>query len=185
MERIMVVDDEKSMRDFLSIMLEKEGYTVSIASDGTEAKHLIETDLVDLVVADIKMPEINGIELLEYIRQVSPETIVIMITAYASTETAIQALKLGAYDYISKPFNVDEIKIIIEKALEKKRLKEENIYLKKELQLRERQYFDSIVGKNKKMVALYRLIEQIAPTNTTVLICGESGTGKELIARAI
>ncbi|TKJ33162.1 Fis family transcriptional regulator [bacterium (candidate division B38) B3_B38] len=185
MERIMVVDDEKSMRDFLSIMLEKEGYTVSAAKDGTEAKGLIDGELIDLVIADIKMPETNGIELLEYIRQVSPETIVIMITAYASTETAIQALKLGAYDYITKPFNVDEIRIIIEKALEKKRLKEENIYLKKELQLRERQYFDSIVGKNKKMVALYRLIEQIAPTNTTVLICGESGTGKELIARAI
>ena len=185
MERILVVDDEKSMCDFLSIMLKKEGYAVATARDGSQAKNIIDKELIDLTIADIRMPDISGIELLEYIRQVSPETIVIMITAYASTETAIQALKLGAYDYITKPFNVDEIKIIIEKALEKKRLKEENIYLKKELQLREKHRFGSIVGKNKKMVALYRLVEQIAPTSTTVLISGESGTGKELIARAI
>jgi len=184
-EKILVVDDEKSMCDFLSIMLDKEGYAVATAKDGTQAKRIIDKELIDLVITDIRMPDISGIELLGYIRQVSPETIVIMITAYASTKTAIQALKLGAYDYITKPFNVDEIKIIIEKALEKKRLKEENIYLKRELQLREKHQFDSIVGKNKQMVAIYRLIEQIAPTNTTVLVYGESGTGKELVARAI
>jgi two-component system response regulator PilR (NtrC family) len=183
MNQILIVDDEQSMLDFLTLMLQKEGYDIITANDGAKAKEFIKKEKLDLIISDIKMPDIDGIELLKYIKEINPGATVILITAYASTKTAIQALKLGAYDYISKPFDIDELKIIIEKALEKKRLTEEVSYLKRELA--EKHSFANIIGKSKKMKELFQIIEKVASSNATVLIAGESGTGKELVAQAI
>src|SRR4030066_1050000 len=182
-DKILVADDEQSMREFLDIMLKKEGYKVSLASNGEEVGKLVENDLFDLVLLDIRMPKLDGIAALKKIKASSPETIVIMITAYASADTAIKAMKEGAYDYITKPFKVDEIKLIIKNALEKKNLQKENLLLKQVV--RDRYRFGSIIGQSPKMLNLYDLLEKIAPTKTNILITGESGTGKELVAKAI
>jgi two-component system response regulator PilR (NtrC family) len=182
-DRILVADDEQSMREFLDIMLKKEGYKVSLASNGEEVLKLIDKDLFDLILLDIRMPKLDGIGVLKKIKTASPETIVIMITAYASADTAIKAMKEGAYDYITKPFKVDEIKLIIKNALEKKNLQKENLLLKQVV--RDRYRFGSIIGQSSKMLSLYDLLEKIAPTKTNILITGESGTGKELAAKAI
>jgi len=182
-ERILVVDDEKSMRDFLEILLTKNGYSVKVASSGTDAIRLIEGSDYDLVISDIRMPEMSGLELLRRIKSVQPETIVIMITAYASTQQAVEAMKEGAYDYLTKPFKVDEIKIILKNALDKRRLERENLQLKREL--KDKYQFGNIIGSSPEMVKIYRLIERVALTRTNILISGESGTGKELVARAI
>lgn len=183
MSRILIVDDEQSMLDFLSLMLKREGYEIITANSGQKAREIIKKEKVDLIISDIKMPDIDGIELLKIIKEIIPDANVILITAYASTQTAIQALKLGAYDYISKPFDIDELNIIIEKALEKKRLTEEVSYLKRELE--EKHSFANIIGKSKMMKELFQIIEKVAVSNATVLIYGESGTGKELVARAL
>ncbi len=180
---MIVADDEQSMREFLDIMLKREGYKVSTASNGEEVLKLVEKDIFDLVLMDIRMPKMDGISALKKIKTLSPETIVIMITAYASTDTAIQAMKEGAYDYITKPFKIDEIKLIIKNALEKKSLQKENLLLKKAVT--ERYIFQNIIGQSPKMLALYNLLEKVAPTKTNILITGESGTGKELVAKAI
>jgi two-component system, NtrC family, response regulator PilR len=182
-DKILVADDEQSMREFLDIMLKKEGYKVSLASNGEEVVKLIDNDLFDLVLLDIRMPKLDGISALKKIKANSPETIVIMITAYASADTAIKAMKEGAYDYITKPFRVEEIKLIIKNALEKKNLQKENILLKQVV--RDRYHFGNIIGQSPKMVALYDLLEKVSPTKTNILITGESGTGKELVAKAI
>jgi len=144
---------------------------------------LVENDLFDLVLLDIRMPKLDGISALKKIKANTPETIVIMITAYASADTAIKAMKEGAYDYITKPFKVDEIKLIIKNALEKKNLQKENILLKQAV--RDRFHFGNIIGQSPKMVALYDLLEKVSPTKTNILVTGESGTGKELVAKAI
>jgi two-component system response regulator PilR (NtrC family) len=182
-DKILVVDDEQSMREFLDIMLKKEGYKVSLASNGDEVLKYIDKDIFDLVLLDIRMPKMDGIAVLKKIKSTSPETVVIMITAYASADTAIKAMKEGAYDYITKPFKVDEIKLIIKNALEKKHLQKEKVLLKRVV--RDRYVFDNIIGQSPKMLALYDLLEKVAPTKTNVLITGESGTGKELVAKAI
>ena len=182
-DKILVADDEQSMREFLDIMLKKEGYKVSLASNGEEVVKLVDNDLFDLVLLDIRMPKLDGISALKKIKSTSPETIVIMITAYASADTAIKAMKEGAYDYITKPFKVEEIKLIINNALEKKNLQKENILLKQVV--RDRYHFGNIIGQSSKMVALYDLLEKVSPTKTNILITGESGTGKELVAKAI
>ena len=182
-DKILVADDEQSMREFLDIMLKKEGYKVSLASNGEEVLKLTEKDIFDLVLMDIRMPKLDGISALKKIKAISPETIVIMITAYASADTAIKAMKEGAYDYITKPFKVEEIKLIIKNALEKKNLQKENILLKQVV--RDRYHFENIIGQSSKMLALYDLLEKVAPTKTNILITGESGTGKELAAKAI
>jgi two-component system response regulator PilR (NtrC family) len=182
-DKILVADDEQSMREFLDIMLKKEGYKVSLASNGEEVTKLVENDLFDLVLLDIRMPKLDGISALKKIKANTPETIVIMITAYASADTAIKAMKEGAYDYITKPFKVEEIKLIIKNALEKKNLQKENILLKQAV--RDRFHFGNIIGQSLKMVALYDLLEKVSPTKTNILITGESGTGKELVAKAI
>jgi len=182
-DKILVADDEQSMREFLDIMLKKEGYKVSLASNGEEVLKLAERDIFDLILMDIRMPKLDGIAVLKKIKALSPETIVIMITAYASTDTAIRAMKEGAYDYVTKPFKVDEIKLIIRNALEKKNLQKENILLKQVV--RDRYHFDNILGQSPKMLALYDLLEKVGPTKTNILIAGESGTGKELVAKAI
>jgi len=183
MNKILVVDDEQSMRDFLSIMLKKEGYDVVAAENGTDALKAVQNEIFDLVITDARMPQIDGIEVLRTVKEVSPETVVIMITAYASTETAVEAMKLGAYDYITKPFKVDEIKLIIQKALEKRSLRKENILLKREIE--SRIGFENFIGKSVPMQKIFTLIRQVADTSSTVLISGESGTGKELVAKAI
>jgi len=182
-DRILVADDEQSMREFLDIMLKKEGYKVSLASNGEEVINLIDNDLFDLVLLDIRMPKLDGISALKRIKSISPETIVIMITAYASADTAIKAMKEGAYDYITKPFKVEEIKLIIRNALEKITLQKENILLKQVV--RTRYHFGNIIGQSPKMLTLYDLLEKVSPTKTNILIAGESGTGKELVAKAI
>jgi two-component system response regulator PilR (NtrC family) len=182
-DRILVADDEQSMREFLDIMLKKEGYKVSLASNGEEVVKTVDNDLFDLVLLDIRMPKLDGISALKKIKAISPETIVIMITAYASADTAIKAMKEGAYDYITKPFKVEEIKLIIKNALEKKNLQKENILLKQVV--RDRFHFGNIIGQSSKMLTLYDLLEKVSPTKTNILITGESGTGKELVAKAI
>ena len=182
-DKLLVADDEQSMREFLDIMLKKEGYRVSLASNGEEVLKLAERDIFDLILMDIRMPKLDGIAVLKKIKALSPETVVIMITAYASADTAIRAMKEGAYDYVTKPFKVDEIKLIIRNALEKKNLQKENILLKQVV--RDRYHFDNILGQSPKMLALYDLLEKVGPTKTNILIAGESGTGKELVAKAI
>ena len=181
--RILVVDDEQSMRNFLEIMLRREGYVVDLAANGDEAVGFIEKKIYDLVITDIIMPGPSGTEILKKVKEVNPATIVIMITAYASTESAVEAMKEGAYDYITKPFNVDEIKVIISNALEKGRLEKENILLKRELG---KEYsYENIIGTSPAMQKTFDLIGRVSATKTNVLISGESGTGKELVARAI
>jgi two-component system response regulator PilR (NtrC family) len=182
-DKILVVDDEQSMREFLEIMLKKEDYKVSLASNGEEVLKLLERDLFDLVLLDVRMPRMDGIAVLKKIKALSPETVVIMITAYASHDTAVRAMKEGAYDYITKPFKIDEIKLIIKNALERKNLQKENSLLKQVV--RERYHFDNIIGQSPKMLALYDLLERVSPTKTNILVTGESGTGKELVAKAI
>ncbi|NWF92368.1 MAG: sigma-54-dependent Fis family transcriptional regulator [Syntrophaceae bacterium] len=182
-EKILVADDEQSMREFLDIMLRKEGYKVSLASNGEEVLRLVEKDIFDLALLDIRMPRLDGISTLKKVKEISPETIAIMITAYASADTAIKAMKEGAYDYITKPFKVEEIKLVIKNALERKNLQKENILLKEVV--KDRYHFENIIGQSPKMLELYRLLEKVAPTKTNILITGESGTGKELVAKAI
>ncbi len=171
------------MREFLEIMLRKEGYEVACARDGKEALNRLEARPYDLVLSDIRMPGADGMEVLNRAKELNPGTIVIMITAYGSTESAVEAMKRGAYDYITKPFQVDEIKLIIGKALEKKALEEENILLRKEL--KSKYQFGNLVGSSPEMLKVYDLIQRVTDTKANILISGESGTGKELVAKAV
>ena len=181
--RLLVVDDEESLAEFLRLLFEKEGYDVLTANSVGEARTQLEGRTFDLVLCDILMPDGNGLELLKEIKSESPHTAVIMMTAYASNKSAIEAMKLGAYNYISKPFNVEELKVVAAGALEKTELEEENLHLRNEL---ERKYqFSNIIGRSPRMQEVFSLIERVAKTTSTVLISGESGTGKELIARAV
>ncbi|MEN8188602.1 MAG: sigma-54 dependent transcriptional regulator [Thermodesulfobacteriota bacterium] len=176
---ILVVDDEQSMRDFLKILLEKEGYRVVTAADGNKALVCLEEDSYDLVISDIRMPGLGGLELLEAIKTSDKDVPVIMITAFASPDDAVFAMKNGAYDYISKPFNVDEIKSVISSAVSKKEDRvEDDTPSHSDL-------FPSIIGGSREMVKIFDMIRRIAPSQANVLIYGESGTGKELVAKAI
>ena len=181
--KILVVDDELSMREFLEILFSGEGYRVDTAGGGKEAVEKIGDRDYHVVITDIQMPGVDGIEVLRKAKEVSPGTEVIMMTAFASTETAVEAMKCGAYDYITKPFKIDEIKLVIEKAFEKIRLESENILLKKEL--KEGYNFGDIIGVSSRMLEIYNMIKRVAPTKSTVLITGESGTGKEMVAKSI
>ncbi len=183
MEKILVIDDEKSILDLLSVVFEKEGYKVETSLSATRAVELIGNDDFDMIISDIKMPKMSGMELLRYVREKRPDIPIVMITAYGTIKQAVEALKAGAMDYIVKPFDVEELKIIVAQGLEKKRLKEENIFLKKEL--KEKYDFENMIGKSKVMQEIYNLIEKVAGTDSTVLVTGESGTGKEIAARAI
>ncbi|MEK7828423.1 MAG: sigma-54 dependent transcriptional regulator, partial [Deltaproteobacteria bacterium] len=182
-EKILIVDDEKGIRDFLEIMLKKEGYRVSSAPGGEEAMRLFNNSSYDLVISDVRMKGMGGVELLKSIKEINPETVVLMITAYASVDTAIDAMKAGAYDYITKPFKVDEVKHIIRNALDKKRLETENILLKRELKTKHA--FGNLIGTSSRMLEIYDIIKRVKDTKTNIFITGESGTGKELVARAI
>jgi len=181
--RILVVDDERSMRELLTIVLRREGHHVLLAESAEVAMAALERDTVDVLISDIRMPGMSGVELLRAAKRLDPDIVGIMITAFASTETAVEALRLGAYDYITKPFDVEELKAKVRNALERRTLRQENVLLKRAL--RTSSAFANIVGRSKPMKAVFELIETVAPTNSTILVTGESGTGKELVARAI
>ena len=181
--RLLIVDDEASLLDFLSILFQDEGYEVTTARSVEEARRRLDAGSPDLVLCDILMPDGNGLDLLREIKAGDGSPPVVMMTAYTSTKSAIEAMKLGAADYVSKPFDVDELKIVAQKALERAELADENVYLRRELE--QKYTFNNIIGKSSRMQAIFALIERIARTTSTVLIHGESGTGKELIARAI
>jgi len=181
--RILVVDDEQSMREFLEIFFRGEGYDVVTTGSVDSALVAVDADDFDVVISDIQMGGRSGLELLEAVKDGSPQTVVIMITAFGTTETAIAAMKQGAYDYVTKPFKVDELRLVVEKALEKRLLSAENQRLRSELRKETRRR--QLVGSSRAMEQLYELIGRVANTKTNVLVCGESGTGKELVARAI
>ncbi len=176
MASILVVDDELSMREFLKILLEKEGYEVNVAADGTSALDCIAEHQFDLVISDIRMPGMTGLDLLAKVKDSKPDVAFIMITAFASPDDAVTAMKNGAFDYITKPFNVDEIKGIISSVLTRKSAQPA---------AQEDKSFPGIIGRSPEMVKIFDLIKKIGPTPANVLIYGESGTGKELVAKAI
>ncbi len=181
--KILVVEDEKSMREVLKILLDGENYEVMTASDGLEGLSSLDKDIFDLVITDMKMPKADGFQVLKKVKEISPDTIVIMITAFGTKETAIEAMKLGAYDYINKPFNIDEIRLIVRRSLEKKRLSDEITILRQKI---ETTYsIENIIGQSPKMQEMFKLIPKIAQSNSNVLIIGESGSGKELVATAL
>ena len=182
-EQILVVDDDSLIRNSLYESLKLEGYEVITASDGAEAEEKLKSNPCRLVIADIKMPTMDGVELLRRLKRSHPETAVILITGFGSIESAVEAMQIGAADYITKPIVDEEIKITIRNVLEHQRLKEENLYLKKKLTSRYR--FHNLVGQDRRMQEIYTMIETIAETEATILIRGESGTGKRLIAHAI
>ena len=183
MEKILVVDDEQSLRDVLSIMLKRAGYAVTSAMDGEEAVELLNKEIFDLVITDLRMPKIDGMEVLKAVKSASPETVVLIITAFASADSAVEAMKQGAYDYLTKPFQVDEVQLIIRNALEKRRLTTENMLLKREMA--SQSSFAQLVGQSEAMQKVFDVVRKVADSKSNVLICGESGTGKELVARAI
>jgi len=181
--RILVVDDESSMRDLLAITLRQAGWEVTQADGGEAAVAALEDETFDLVITDLRMRRVDGLGVLRSVKERSPRTMVIVITAYASTETAVEAMKLGAYDYITKPFKLEEIRLTVEKALERKRLEDENIALRR--QLRRERGFENFVGRSPRMLEVFDTIRKSALSHSTVMITGESGTGKELVAQAI
>ena len=181
--RILVVDDEPSMREMLRIVLRRDGYDVVIAQNGTDGMERLRTEPFDLLLSDIRMPDVSGVEVLRAAKQINPDILAFMMTAFASTETAVEAMRLGALDYFTKPFSMDELRLKIRQHLEAKRLKQENLLLKRALNSRHE--FSSILGRSDAMQVVFSTIETVANTTSTVLISGESGTGKELVARAI
>jgi two-component system response regulator PilR (NtrC family) len=190
--RILVVEDEQSMRDLMALMLRKEGYAVEAAPSAVVAKERLDRgESFDLVVSDISMPGgMSGLDLLRHFRQAAPETAVVLMTAFGTKETAIEALNEGAAFYVEKPFDLDEVKVVVRKTMEQRRIASENADLKLQnrdlrAQLRSTYGFDGLVGRSGKMRAIFQLVERVAGTGSTIMISGESGTGKELIARAI
>lgn len=182
-EKILVVDDEPLIRDLLRDILREEGYEVSVAKEGLSALKKVKREETDLVITDVKMPGLDGIKLLKEIKKVSPSTPVIVITAYGTIENAVEAMKKGAYDYITKPITPDQIKLVLQKISRHKNLLRENRYLRAEVN--QKYNFEELVGESPGMREVYSMIDKVAKTKATVLIQGESGTGKELVARAI
>lgn len=183
MPRILVVDDEEAMRESLNDWLKEDGYEVGLAAGGQEAIDMVRDEPWEIILLDLKMPGMNGLETLKHLKEVRPDAEILMMTAYATVDTAVQAMKEGAFDYLVKPFDPDEVEILIKKIVKHKELILENILLRKKLE--EREQFDEIIGKSDAMQQIFELIERVAPTDSTVLITGESGTGKEMIAQAI
>jgi len=181
--KILVIDDEKSMVEFLSIMLTKDGFSVVTSDKGQEGINMFKKTHFDLVIVDIKMPEVSGIDVLKSIRSYDNSAVVLMITAYASVDTAIKAMKLGAFDYITKPFEIENIRVIIKKALQQRKLLDENINLRK--QLKSECDFKNIIGNSLPIRNVFDKVRKISRTDAVVLLYGETGTGKELFARAI
>ena len=185
-KNLLIIDDEENMRHMLSAMLGRSGYQVETAADGLEALQMIERTFYDFILCDIKMPNMDGMQFLKSARDKIRASTVIVMSAYGTIDTAIEAMKLGAYDYISKPFKSDEVHMALKKAEERENLKKENRWLKERIRKIDSEiHFGNMVAKSKPMRAVFELAEKVARYNTTVLICGESGTGKELIARGI
>jgi two-component system response regulator PilR (NtrC family) len=183
MANILVVDDDQGMRELLEIMLGREGYRVAVAVNAEKAWERCRKEKFDLVITDLKMPGADGIEFIKGMKDISPETLVILITAYASGETALRAMKEGAYDYVEKGFDIEEIKVTIRNALAKKGIRKDDALFIKGVQ--DAQRFGKIIGKSKEMLKVYSVIKKVAKTNANVLILGDSGTGKELVAASI
>ena len=182
-ERLLVVDDEPSMREFLEIMLAQDGYQVRTASSGEEGFEMFLQDEPDLVLTDVKMPGMSGLDLIRKIRSLDTSVPVIVITAFASAEDALRAVREGAYDYLSKPFQLDDLRIIMRNALEVRRLRRQNAELRRSIE--EKYRFGNIIGKSPQLSEIFNLIRRVAPSQAGILITGESGTGKELIAKAV
>lgn len=180
-KKILVVDDERSMREFLEIMLQQDGYDVRCVESGAEAMDVLRQGYFDLVITDIRMKPVDGLSVLKECKRISPKTVVIIISAYASTETAVAAMKEGAYDYLPKPFKIDEMRAVIADALQIKHEDQETYRKTKEGPL----YFGCLIGESPAMHKVYELIDRVASASSNVLVTGESGTGKELVARAI
>ena len=184
--RLLVIDDESNMRHMLAAMLKNSGYSVDTASEGLEGMKMLERSSYDFILCDIKMPKMDGMTFLKTAGDLVKDSTVIMMSAYGTVETALEAMKLGAYDYISKPFKSDEVTLTLKKAEERERLKKENNFLRERIRnIQADNRFDRMVGQSKAMQAVFELAQKVARHNTTVLITGESGTGKELIARGI
>jgi two-component system response regulator PilR (NtrC family) len=180
---LLIVDDEASLRDFLSIVFEEEGWRVETAASLAAARIAFAKNEPDLILCDLMLPDGSGIDLVREVKTAAPSVAVIMITAHTSTKSAVEALKAGAFDYIAKPFDIDELKIIVRNAAERKELEDENLHLRTALE--ERFTFSNIIGRSARMQEIFSVVQRIAKTTSTVLISGDSGTGKELIARAI
>ncbi len=181
--RILLIDDEENFRHMLSVILKKRGYDVETANNGIDGLKKVDTGSYDTVLCDIRMPEMDGLEFLKEAQKAGCESTIIMMSAFGTLDTAIEAMKLGAYDYISKPFKPDEIILTLKKAEERERLRRENLFLKKEVQ---KEYsFENIISKNERMRQIFDTIRKVAKYKSTILITGESGTGKELVAKAI
>ena len=183
MPNILIVDDEQSYRQLLSLVFEEQGNSIRTAMNGRQALELLHAEPADVIISDVKMPDMDGIEMLRAVRETLPDVGVILMTAFASVETAREAFKLGADDFIQKPFDVEELKLIVRKTLEKQALIDENRAFKRAQ--RERGSIKNIVGTSAKMNAIFQMIETVAEVQSTILLTGESGTGKELVARAI
>jgi len=183
MAKILIVDDEQSMREFLAILLKRQGYEVEAAESGEVALPLIASAAFDVVLTDLWMGKVTGLDVLRHAMDHSPGTQVVMMTAHGTTETAIEAMKEGAYDYLTKPFKNAAVTVVCAKAAEKAALVRENFQLKR--QIAEQGHFEDIVGRSATMKRVFEMIARVARTRTTILVCGESGTGKELVARAI
>ena len=181
--RIVIADDERNTREGLKWAIEGKGVEVALAANGQEVLDILATRDVDLVIADLKMPKVDGMELLHRIKEDYAGTEVIVLTGHGTVESAVEAMKIGAYDYVMKPVNLDELNLLVERALMLRSMREENLELHR--QLDERYGFDKIIGRSQAMRKVFRRIKQVAPSKATVLIQGESGTGKELIASAI
>ena len=181
--RILVVDDEEAMRESLNDWLKEDGYEVGLAAGGQEAIDMVRDEPWEIILLDLKMPGMDGLETLKHLKEVRPDAEILMMTAYATVDTAVQAMKEGAFDYLVKPFDPDEVEILIKKIVKHKELILENLLLRKKLE--ERDQFDEIIGRSDAMQRIFELIKRVALTDSTVLITGESGTGKELIAQAI
>jgi two-component system, NtrC family, response regulator PilR len=181
--RILIVDDEPSMREMLRIVLRRDGYDVTVAANGTQAIDILKRERVDLLLSDIRMPDVSGVDVLRTAKDVNHDLIAFMMTAFASTDTAVEAMRLGAADYFTKPFSMDEMRLKVRQHLETLRLKRENVLLKRALNTSNE--FCNIIGRSESMLDLFKMVETIAKTNSTVLLTGESGTGKDLVARAV
>lgn len=182
-ERILIVDDEEINREFLQEVLTHQGYDVKTARNGRVALELLRQEAFHAVLSDLKMPELSGVDLVRQLKEIAPFTIGIIFTGYATIETAVEAIKAGAYDYVTKPFRIEEILLVLQRALEYQRLNYENISLRK--QLKAKYKFENIISDNDKMQAVFEIVEKVSDSDSTILVYGESGTGKELVARAI
>ena len=185
-KRLLIIDDEENMRHMLQVMLQKAGYAIQTAADGVEGLEQIAKQDFDFVLCDLRMPNMDGMTFLEKARQTHPDQTVIMMSAYGTVDTALEAMTIGAYDYISKPFKQDEVLLTLKKAEERERLKKENVELQNRLRKIEQKYsFGNIVARSEAMAHVFELVEKVAKHKTTVLITGESGTGKDLIAKTM